>query len=208
MHDENKMQTVTIVLSAFIMAFSSAAAATDQASPPSPHNPDSYIPYMQTLIETANREAGLPFKAMIIDNRDGSILCRGSNNSRSNPLLHGEVDAINSCAMRYGNDMAWQHATLISTAEPCPMCTGATLWSRIPIIVYGSSIPTLIKKGWSQINLRAYEIVKHSAIGKPQVIGGVLEAQTDALFRQRGARTPSHSEHDALTHPAKSAEQK
>ena len=195
-------------LSTLFLAFASwtsVAAPSDLTTPPSPDNPDSYIPYMTTLIETARKESGLPFKAMIIDNRTGSILCRGSNNSRSSPLMHGEVDAINNCVSRYGKAMPWQHSTLISTAEPCPMCTGAALWSRIPVIVYGSSIPHLIEKGWSQINLRAYEIAKHSQLGIPKIIGGVLEAQTDALFKQRSTKTRQHSDKIETDHSNRTA---
>jgi len=180
------LKTVTTIFTALLLTTGSPLCrAADLPSLPSPQVPASYNPYMSKLIEEARQGHGLPFKAMIIDNRDGTILCRGNNNSRANPVLHGEIDAINNCADRFGNKTPWRHTTLITTAEPCPMCTGAVLWSRIPVIVYGSSIPTLINKGWSQINLRAYELAKHSQLGKPQIIGGVLEKQTDALFPQR-----------------------
>ena len=180
------MKTVATIFTVLLLVSGTLVCrAADQLDPPSPQRPDSYAPYMSSLIEQAQQGNGLPFKAMIIDNRNGKILCRGNNNSRVNPVLHGEIDAINNCASRYGNKMPWSYTTLITTAEPCPMCTGAALWGRIPVIVYGSSIPTLIEKGWSQINLRAYELAKHSQLGEPEIIGGVLEEQTDALFPQR-----------------------
>jgi tRNA(adenine34) deaminase len=184
------MKTLAILPGILLLILiSPVSAIADPPGPPSPQKPDSYSPYMSELIEEAHQSHGLPFKAMIIDNRNGRILCRGSNSSRTNPLLHGEIDAINNCVDLYGNKMPWKNSTLISTAEPCPMCTGAIIWSRIPIIVYGSSIPDLIAKGWSQINMRAYEVAKHSQLGKPLIIGGVLKEQTDALFPVRNSQT-------------------
>ena len=192
------MNTLTILSCVLLLGFSVPVCADTSPAPPSPQVPDSYAPFMKMLIKDSQQGHGLPFKAMIIDSRTGKILCQGNNNSRSNPVLHGEIDAINNCANQYGNAMPWQHSTLISTAEPCPMCTGAVLWSRIPVIVYGTSIPTLIAKGWSQINLRSYEIAKHSQLGKTRIIGGVLKEQTDALFTSRSIHSITDNKADPI----------
>jgi tRNA(Arg) A34 adenosine deaminase TadA len=39
---------------------------------------------------------------------------------------------------------------LISTHEPCPMCTGAIIWAKVSEIVYGCSIKDTIKLGWTR----------------------------------------------------------
>ena len=147
---------------------------------------------MQDLISYAKeKNPQFPFAAMIIETDSGKEICRGINNSSSNPTLHGEIAVINNCVESYGNhNLNWPSLTLITTAEPCPMCQGAIIWSGIGKIVYGTSIKTLIKKGWRQINITSKEICERSNFNKPEVIGDVLNEQTDLLFIDRNKNNP------------------
>ena len=98
-----------------------------------------------------------------------------------NPTLHGEIDAINRLAESQAK-FAGGKLVLYSTAEPCPMCQGAILWSGIGTVVYGTSIRFLQSRGWRQIDILAEEVVRRSPSWQCTVIGGVLEEECNALF--------------------------
>ena len=134
---------------------------------------------MAITAATANPRA--PFGAVVAD-ADGLLVSEGCNRSHECPTLHGEVDAIrNAVAAAPRTD--WRRATLYTTAEPCPMCLAAVLWAGIGRVVYGTSIPTLKRYGWKQLDLRAAEVVERAAGWPPVVlVGGVLEAECDRLF--------------------------
>lgn len=138
--------------------------------------------YMDQCIQLAKRNPRAPFAAMIVDVATGEILAKGLNNSRSNPTLHGEIDAINNFSQLHPS-RSFKDTILYTTAEACPMCMSAIVWARISLTVYGTSIPFLIKSGWGQITIRSEQIVHHAAsFYKGEVIGGILSEQTDPLF--------------------------
>ena len=62
------------------------------------------------------------------------------------------------------------------------MCAAAIWWAGIGRVVYGTSIPTLVKRGWSQLPLRAARVADGGPGKQVTVVGGVLEADCDALF--------------------------
>jgi tRNA(Arg) A34 adenosine deaminase TadA len=106
------------------------------------------------------------------------------NNSKTNPTHHGEIVAINDYVARHGNQ-GWADGILYTTGEPCPMCMGAIVWAGIGGIVYGSSIATLAEAGISQIMIGASVVRDAAPFCHGQIMGGVLRAETDALFRNR-----------------------
>jgi tRNA(Arg) A34 adenosine deaminase TadA len=137
---------------------------------------------MEILIQLAKNNTRAPFAAMIVDAVTGEILSKGLNNSVLNPTEHGEVVAINNFAKLHPN-RSYRETILYTTAESCPMCMSAIVWSKIALTVYGTSIPFLIEKGWGQITIRSEEVVEHaSSIYSGTVIGGILKEQTDLLF--------------------------
>jgi tRNA(adenine34) deaminase len=140
-----------------------------------------YEHYMQQLIKLSKQNPRYPFATMIIDNKTGKILCEGVNASFLNPTFHGEMMAINHCASKYPK-LDWTSTTLITDAELCSMCASAIVWAKIPKVVYGTSIPFLLEHHWSQIGIRAEDIIKQSPFIKGSVVGGVLHEQTDAFF--------------------------
>ena len=142
-----------------------------------------YSLYMSILVEEVKQnQPQLPFAAMIIDNHSGRILCKATNKGTPSPIDHAELEVIKICNDRFRGAIRWNRTTLISTAEPCPMCQGGASWANISTVVYGTSIPTLVANGWKQINLRAYTVAKQSTFNRTRIIGGVLQDQTDALF--------------------------
>ena len=86
-----------------------------------------------------NAGHGGPFGCVIV--RDGEIVGKGHNEviKRNDPTCHGEVMAIrNACRNLCTYDLSG--CELYTTAEPCPMCRGAILWSNIRKVYYGCNI--------------------------------------------------------------------
>lgn len=137
--------------------------------------------YMRRAIELAANAPKLPFGAVIVDRDGGVIVAEGWNRSAMNPTWHGEIDAINQLAIRQA-DFDGSRLSLYTTAEPCPMCQAAILWSGIEMVVYGTSIRFLQQHGWRQIDILSEEVVRRSPGWHCTVVGGVLEAECNALF--------------------------
>ena len=96
--------------------------------------------FMQAALEEAyagiKAGDGGPFGTVIV--KDGEIVGRGHNRVVVNqdPTCHGEMEAIRDACKNLGTfDLSG--CELYTTAEPCPMCLGATLWANIPVVYYG-----------------------------------------------------------------------
>lgn len=139
--------------------------------------------HMRRAIALAEKVPDLPFGAVIVDADNGKIVADGWNKTSQNPIWHGEVDAINRLASS-GVGVEGKSLVLYTTAEPCPMCQGAILWSGIEKVVFGTSIRTLQRLGWRQIDILAEEVVRRSPAWNCTLIGGVLERDCDALFQK------------------------
>ncbi len=99
-----------------------------------------HMNYMRQAIDEAysgiRAGDGGPFGTVIV--KDGRIVGRGHNRVlvKKDPTCHGEVEAIRDACQNLGtHDLSG--CTLYTTAEPCPMCLGATLWANIRTLYYG-----------------------------------------------------------------------
>lgn len=113
-----------------------ARRSPDQTSQ---HERDRFWMGFALLEAQAAREAGeVPVGAVVI--MDDEIAGRGHNEpiARCDPTAHAEVIAIREAARRTGN-YRLAGATLYATIEPCAMCAGAIVQSRIQRLVYGAS---------------------------------------------------------------------
>jgi len=142
---------------------------------------------MRLAITAAKANPLYPFGAVIIGAADRAVLAQGVNNSKTNPTLHGEIVAINDYVARHGNQ-GWADGILYTTGEPCPMCMSAIVWTGIGGVVYGSSITTLAEAGITQIMIRASAVRDAAPWYRGRIMGGILRAETDALFRNSRVR--------------------
>ena len=149
--------------------------------------------YMRRAISLASKVPDLPFGTVIVDWDTGTILSEGWNKTSINPTWHGEIDAINTLASS-GVAFDGKNLALYTTAEPCPMCQGAILWTGITTVVFGTSIRSLQRLGWRQIDILTEEVVRRSPAWKCTLIGGVMEKECDALFQKAMLQRVSSSD--------------
>jgi tRNA(adenine34) deaminase len=119
----------------------------------------------------------VPIGAVIV--RDGEVIGRGYNRREADgdPLAHAEILAIRQAA---GRTAGWRllGSTIYVTLEPCAMCAGALVNSRIERLVYAAPDP---KAGWcgSLGNLVQDPRLNH----RLDVTAGVLAEESAALLR-------------------------
>lgn len=101
------------------------------------------VGYMKEALYLAKKAMDLdevPIGAIIINN--DKVIGRGYNqrNTKKNPLAHAEMQAIEEAALAMG-DWRLEGCSIYVTLEPCPMCAGAIVQSRIDKIVFGTRNP-------------------------------------------------------------------
>ncbi|HCC07868.1 MAG TPA: tRNA-specific adenosine deaminase [Clostridiales bacterium] len=138
------------------------------------------IYYMKKALVEANKAFKLeeiPIGAIIV--YDGKIIGRGYNvrNFKKNPLGHAELIAI-SKASKYIDDWRLENCTMYVTVEPCPMCAGAIVQSRIKKLVYGCDNPKAGCCG-SILNIVHEPKFNHQV----EVLDGVLEKECSELMK-------------------------
>ena len=97
--------------------------------------------YMKICIELAKEAAEkgeCPIGAIVVD-ADGNVIGKGYNKRETDksPIAHAEIVAIEEAARKL-NSWRLTDCTLYVTLEPCPMCAGAIINSRIRRLVYGA----------------------------------------------------------------------
>jgi len=142
---------------------------------------------MRLAIAAARANPFFPFGAVFVRAADREVMATGVNNRSANPSFHGEIVAINDYVARHGN-RGWEEVILYTTGEPCPMCMSTLVWARIGGVVYGTSIEKLQQFGIDQILLSATAVIAAAPFYQGQILGHVLEAETDALFVNRQRR--------------------
>jgi len=129
------------------------------------------------LARQALHAGEVPVGAVVVV--DDEVVGRGRNSmiQLHDPTAHAEVLAIRDAARRLGR---WRldGACLYVTLEPCPMCAGAILASRISALVYGAEDP---KKG---AVASLYTLLSDLRLGRPvKVRSGVLQQESSDLLK-------------------------
>lgn len=136
--------------------------------------------YMKEALKQA-KAAGLldevPVGCVIV--KDNKIIAKGYNKRETlkDPSAHAEIVAIRKAAKKLGD---WQlvDCTIYVTIEPCIMCAGTIIQSRISKVVYGA---TDIRGGafGTSINVLDAQNINHH----PQIIGGVLKDECTGIIK-------------------------
>ncbi len=127
------------------------------------------------LAKEAAKEGEVPVGAVVV--LDGEIVGTGRNRreNEKNALAHAELEAINEACRALGGWRLWK-CDMYVTLEPCPMCTGAIINSRIKRLVYGASDYKAGSCG-SVVNLFSLPY-NH----KPEVVAGLKGEECAALL--------------------------
>ena len=137
--------------------------------------------YMAKALELAReaKEDGEAPVGCVIAGSDGEIVGRGRNRreKKKSATAHAEMEAINAACAALG-DWRLGGCTLYVTLEPCPMCAGAIIMSRIGKVFFGAR-DDLTGSCGSVINL-FMEPYGHSA----QITGGLLAEECSVLLTE------------------------
>ena len=137
---------------------------------------------MQAALDEARRaadEGEIPIGAVVLD-ASGSVIAVEHNRREAlnDPTAHAEILALRAAAAATGS---WrlEGCTLVVTLEPCPMCAGAVVMSRLSRLVFGA---------WNDEYGAAgsrWDLVRDRRLNhRPEVMGGVLAAECGAIVRE------------------------
>ena len=160
-----------------VMRISSEKISTDQAE----FQKKIDEKYMRQAIRQAKKAYELdetPIGCVIV--REGKVIGRGYNrrNTDKNPLAHAEITAIRKASRKLG-DWRLEECTLYVTLEPCQMCAGAIVQSRVARVVVGCMNPKAGCAG-SILNLLDMKEFNHQV----QLETGVMEEECSALMKE------------------------
>ena len=158
-----------------------------------PHGPYCRESIVQVDVEGAMREAIAEAGVAKAEGNKGygAVLLMGdvvlakthdTGITQGDPSLHAEHSAILQAVHQRQGAPDLCGALLVSTCEPCPMCTGLAVWAGVTTMMYGSSIEDTAAMGRSRILVSATEIAGRSP-RVMEVIGGLLREECDALYR-------------------------
>lgn len=127
------------------------------------------------LAAKAARKDEVPVGALIV--RNGRVISWGINlrETKNDPLAHAEITAIRKAARKL---KGWRltGCTLYVTLEPCPMCAGAVINSRLEEVVFGAYDPKAGAFG------SVYDLAQGKLNHKPKITGGVLKEECGKLL--------------------------
>ncbi|MBR1823084.1 MAG: nucleoside deaminase [Ruminococcus sp.] len=136
--------------------------------------------YMKRALELAKEafaEGEVPVGAVVVKKTTGEIVGEGRNRRETakNALAHAEIEAIDMACRTLGG---WRlpECALYVTLEPCPMCCGAIINSRIDNVYFGAYDK---KSGSAQSVQRMFELPYNY---RPEVIGGMMEDECSGIL--------------------------
>ena len=123
----------------------------------------------------AAKRGEIPVGAVVVKN--GEVIAVGSNRreEKKSVISHAEIEAIEKAAKRLG-DWRLDGCELYVTLEPCPMCTGAIINSRISTVIFGAYDLNAGSMD-SVINLCDYPYES-----RPEIYGGICEDECKKLL--------------------------
>ncbi|MCS0390011.1 tRNA adenosine(34) deaminase TadA [Vibrio diabolicus] len=135
------------------------------------------------LAEQAEAEGEVPVGAVLV--KDGEIIAEGWNRSigTNDATAHAEIQTLRKAGQKLENYRLLD-TTLYVTLEPCPMCAGALLHSRVKRVVFGA--PDL-KAGaaGTVLNLFESQAAYHYALVEKGLLEDECRTQLQAFFKRR-----------------------
>ena len=135
---------------------------------------------MRAALELARAAAAtsdVPVGAVVVDGT-GAVVGRGRNRREADadPTAHAEVVALREAAAARG-EWRLSGCTLVVTLEPCTMCAGALVLSRVDRLVFGAFDDKAGAVG------SLWDVVRDRRLNhRPEVVSGVLAAESSALL--------------------------
>ena len=149
----------------------------DQSEAPLWQQHQKFMTQAVMLAEKAFEEGEVPVGAVVVyKNR---IIGKGYNQVEklTDPTAHAEIIAL-TAACDTLNEKYLTDCTLYVTLEPCPMCAGALVWSKINRVVFGAPDPKSGSCG-SVFNIAQNQQLNHQI----EVIQGILEQDCEYLLK-------------------------
>lgn len=137
-------------------------------------------PFMQRALELARiaaQRGEVPVGAVVA--RDGQIIAEAHNGTRSlnDPTAHAEMLAIREAGRAVGSERL-EGCDLWVTLEPCAMCAGAIVHSRIGRVYYAAADP---KGGAVESGARVF--AQPQCLHRPEIYAGIGESRSAELLR-------------------------
>lgn len=125
----------------------------------------------------AGEDGEVPVGAVVV--RDGKVIGTGRNRREKchNALAHAEIEAINAACAEVG-DWRLDDCELYVTLEPCPMCSGAIINSRIKTVIFGA----YDTKAGSLGSIANFANIPYAYT--PEVYGGISENECRDLLTE------------------------
>ena len=141
---------------------------------------ETHIKWMKLAFAEAEKAFQLgetPVGAVIV--KDGMIIGRGGNRVETlkDPTAHAEIIAIGAATETTGYERLI-NTTIYVTLEPCPMCAGAIVLARIPLLVYGAADPKMGACG------SVYDICRDGNLNHTaEVVTGIMNDECSGMLR-------------------------
>lgn len=134
------------------------------------------------LAREAAAAGEVPVGAVVV--KDGEIIAsaRERKIELSDPTAHAELLALRAAAEQLG-DWRLEDCTIYATLEPCPMCAGAILLARVPLLVYGAPNAKFGAVA-THLHMLDYERWNH----RVDIVDGVLAGECGAVLTEFFAR--------------------
>ncbi len=134
-----------------------------------------FMNYALSLAKKSAEEGEVPVGAIVVC--DGEIVGEGRNRREvvKNALHHAEIEAINNACQKLGGWRLWK-CDLYVTLEPCPMCAGAIINSRIRNVYFGA------KDEKNGAVVSAAQLFDMNFTHKPMYEGGILGEECSKIL--------------------------
>ncbi|MEO7865540.1 MAG: nucleoside deaminase [Sphingomicrobium sp.] len=148
--------------------------------------------FMARAIELSRKAAiidssGGAFGTVIV--KDGEIIGEGRNCvvAENDPTWHGEIEAIRNACRDQGT-FNLEGATLYTSAEPCPMCLGATYWAGIKTVYYAANVEDALKYGNFDDSM-IYDEIRKPMDQRSMKLTQIMRPEAVEVWKEYAAKT-------------------